>query len=91
MIIRSFAAPIGLAVVASLVSFGALAAGVPGVRFIVAPALLSQTLWLGSSAVAAAGALDAATIASVLVASAALAVAGWAAAVAYLRGTDARL
>ena len=91
MVIRSFAAPIGIAVVVSLVSFGALAAGVPGVRFIVAPALLSHTLWLGSSAVAAAGALDTGTVTGVLAASAALTVAGWAVAVAYLRRTDARI
>ncbi|OFT68377.1 hypothetical protein HMPREF3145_09640 [Corynebacterium sp. HMSC05C01] len=91
MVIRSFAAPIGIAVVVSLVSFGALAAGVPGVRFIVAPALLSHTLWLGSSAVAAAGALGTGTVTGVLAASAALTVAGWAVAVAYLRRTDARI
>ena len=49
-------APIGIAVVASLISFGALASGMPGVRFVSAPALLSETLWLGSTAVADAGA-----------------------------------
>ncbi|OHR20150.1 ABC transporter permease [Corynebacterium sp. HMSC034A01] len=91
MVIRSFAAPIGIAVVASLISFGALASGMPGVRFVSAPALLSETLWLGSTAVADAGAIDAGTVLTVVLASAALAAAGWAASVAYLRGTDARL
>lgn len=38
MVIRSFAAPIGIAVMASLISFGALASGMPGVRFVSAPA-----------------------------------------------------
>ena len=91
MVIRSFAAPIGIAVVASLISFGALASGMPGVRFVLAPALLSETLWLGSTAVADAGAIDAGTVLTVVLTSAALAAAGWAASVAYLRGTDARL
>lgn len=91
MVIRSFAAPIGIAVVASLISFGALASGMPGVRFVSAPALLSETLWLGSTAVADAGALDVGTVLSVILASAALTTAAWAASVAYLRGTDARL
>lgn len=91
MVIRSFAAPIGIAVVASLISFGALASGMPGVRFVSAPALLSETLWLGSTAVADAGAIDAGTVLTVVLASAALAAAPWAASVAYLRWTDARL
>ena len=91
MVIRSFAAPIGIAVVASLISFGALASGMPGVRFVSAPALLSETLWLGSTAVVDADALDFGTVPSVILASAALAAAAWAASVAYLRGTDARL
>ena len=91
MVIRSFAAPIGIGVVASLISFGALASGMPGVRFVSAPALLSETLWLGSTAVADAGAIDAGTVLTVVLASVALAAAGWAASVAYLRGTDARL
>lgn len=91
MVIRNFAAPIGIGVVASLISFGALASGMPGVRFVSAPALLSETLWLGSTAVADAGALDFRTVLRVVLTSAALASAGWAASVAYLRGTDARL
>lgn len=91
MVIRNFAAPIGIGVVASLISFGALASGMPGVRFVSAPALLSETLWLGSTAVADAGAIDAGTVLTVVLTSAALAAAGWAASVAYLRGTDARL
>ena len=91
MVIRSFAAPIGIAVMASLISFGALASGMPGVRFVSAPALLSETLWLGSTAVADAGAIDAGTVLTVVLASAALAAAGWAVSVAYLRGTDTRL
>lgn len=91
MVIRNFAAPIALALVACVVSFGALASGVPGVRFILPPALLSDTLWLGSTAVADAGALDAATVGSVLGASAASATLAWLAAVIYLQRTDARL
>ena len=91
MVIRNFAAPIGIGVVASLISFGALASGMPGVRFVSAPALLSETLWLGSTAVADAGALGSGTVLTVVLTSAALAAAGWAASVAYLRWTDARL
>lgn len=91
MVIRNFAAPIALALVASIVSFGALASGIPGVAFILPPALLSDTLWLGSAAVADAGSLDAATVGSVLGASAVSAALGWLAAVIYLQRTDAWL
>ena len=91
MVIRNFAAPIAIGLVAAIVSFGALASGAPGVKFMLPPALLSDTLWLGSSAVADAGALTAATVVTVIAASAIMAFAGWLASVVYLRRTDARL
>lgn len=91
MVIRNFAAPIAIALAASIVSFGALASGAHAAKFVLPPALLSDTLWLGSSAVAAAGTLDASTVGSVAGASAVLAALGWMAATVYLQNTDARL
>ena len=91
MVIRSFAGPVAIALVASIISFGALASGATFARFVLPPGLLSDTLWLGSSAVADAGAISAATVVQVAVASALLALAGWLSATAYLRATDARL
>lgn len=91
MVIRNFAGPVAIALVASIISFGILASGATFARFVLPPALLSDTLWLGSSAVADAGAISAATVVQVAIASAVLALAGWLAATAYLRATDVRL
>lgn len=91
MVIRNFAGPVAIALVASIISFGILASGATFARFVLPPGLLSDTLWLGSSAVADAGAISAATVVQVAIASAVLALAGWLAATAYLRATDVRL
>lgn len=91
MVIRNFAGPVAIALIASIFSFGMLASGATFARFVLPPGLLSDTLWLGSSAVADAGAISAATVVQVAIASALLALAGWLAAAAYLRATDVRL
>ena len=91
MVIRNFAGPVAIALVASIFSFGVLASGATFARFVLPPGLLSDTLWLGSNAVAGASAISTATVAQVVFGSLALSVAGWFAATAYLRTTDVRL
>lgn len=91
MLIRNFAGPVAIALVASIISFGVLASGASFARFLLPPGLLSDTLWLGSSAVAGSGAIDASTVVEVALASIVLTLAGWLAAAAYLRATDVRL
>lgn len=91
MLIRNFAGPVAIALVASIISFGIVASGASFARFLLPPGLLSDTLWLGSSAVAGSGAIDASTVVEVALASIVLTLAGWLAATAYLRTTDVRL
>lgn len=91
MLIRNFAGPVAIALVASIISFGILVSGASCARFVLPPGLLSDTLWLGSTAVAGAGAIDASTVVEVALASTVLTLAGWLAATAYLRATDVRL
>lgn len=91
MLIRNFAGPVAIALVASTISFGILASGASFARFVLPPGLLSDTLWLGSTAVAGSGAIDASTVVEVALASTVLTLAGWLAATAYLRTTDVRL
>ena len=91
MVIRNFTGPVALALVASIFSFGALASGATFARFVLPPGLLTDTLWLGSSAVAEAGTISEVTIIQVTIASTVLTLAGWLAATAYLRATDVDL
>lgn len=91
MMIRGFAAPIAIALVACVLSFGALAAGSSVVKYLVAPATLSSTLYLGSTAVSGAGTLGVGTVSAVVAASAVSTVAAWLASVGYLRVADIRL
>ncbi|WP_087116643.1 ABC transporter permease [Corynebacterium urinipleomorphum] len=91
MVIRNFAGPVAIALIGSIISFGVLAAGAPVIRFTLPPALLTDTLWLGSTSVADAHALTFGTAAQVLFISAAFTFVGWLAAVTYLRKTDVRL
>lgn len=91
MTIRSFAVPIAIGLVASIVAFGVLSSGAPGMQFVVPQALLTDTMWLESTAVVYAGALEVGRILKVLLASIVLASIAWAAATTYLRRTDARL
>lgn len=91
MVIRNFAGPVAIGLAGSIMSFGALATGAAAVRFILPPALLTDTLWMGSAAVADANALNAASASQVVLISAALTFLGWLVAATYLRKTDIRL
>ena len=57
-------------------------------QFVLPPVGLSKALWMGSSAVADANALDPKTVASIVLTAAVLAVAGWLASTMYLRRVD---
>lgn len=91
MIIRNFAGPVAIGVLSSIVSFGVMASGATFARFVLPPALLSDTLWLGSTSVGYANALNANTVFEVIVVSCLSCVAGWLASTLYLRRADIRL
>ena len=61
MLMRSFAAPVAVAFLGCVVSFGLLASQNPLI-YLVPQGILSKTLTLGSSAVSTAGKLDAASM-----------------------------
>ena len=88
MVIRNFAMPIALGAVTGVISFGSIAAGAHAMQFVLPPVGLSKALWMGSSAVADANALDPKTVASITLTAAVLAVAGWLASTMYLRRVD---
>ena len=88
MVIRNFAMPIALGAVTGVISFGSTAARAHAMQFVLPPVGLSKALWMGSSAVADANALDPKTVASIVLTAAVLAVAGWLASTMYLRRVD---
>lgn len=90
MVIRNFAAPVGVALLASVVSAGVVGSQIPGVTYLLPPALVFQTSSLGSAAVADAGALSASAVMGVAVASTLLAALAWGLAVALVRTRDVR-
>lgn len=88
MLIRNFGAPIGIAAVAVVVSFGAVAGGADTLGLFLAPALVTRTMSLGSTALGTGGTLTLDTVAPLVVASLVLTALGWAAAVVHLRRAD---
>lgn len=88
MVIRNFAMPVALGVIASILAFGTLAAGVPAAQFFLPPVGVTKALWMGSTAVAGSDALDLGTLASIGASALLLTAAGWLASVAYLRFVD---
>ncbi|MEJ6014571.1 ABC transporter permease [Corynebacterium sp. H127] len=90
MIIRNFAAPVAIALAGTILTFGAISAGFEQLMWILPSALVTNTLSTGSTAVSTAGSFDAATLISLLIASALLTALGWATSVAWLRRVDIR-
>lgn len=88
MVIRNFAMPVALGVMASILSFGTIAAGVPAAQFVLPPVGVTKALWMGSTAVAGSDALDLGTLASIAPSALLLTAAGWLASIAYLRFVD---
>ena len=91
MVIRNFAAPIAIALVLCVLSFGAIASGSTAVSYVIPSGLLSSTIFLGSNAVADAGVVEPVTVATTIAASAISTGLGWFASVLYLRIADIRL
>ena len=89
MLVRNFAAPIGVALLGGVVSFGLVASQSP-LAYLFPPALVSMTQSLGSTATTVAGSLTFATVAPLLLASALLTGLGWAAGVWWLSRADSR-
>lgn len=89
MVVRNVALPVGIAGVATVLSFGLIASG-SGLSSLLPPALLTRTISLGSSAIAGAGALTPAALAPLLAASLALTALGWGLAVLWVHRTDVR-
>lgn len=50
MLIRSFTAPIGIALVASVLSIGVLVGGATAATYGLAPAMLTSVMWMGNTA-----------------------------------------
>lgn len=88
MVIRNFAMPVALGVIASILAFGTLAAGIPAAQFFLPPVGVTKALWMGSTAVAGSDALDLGTLVSIGASAALLTAAGWLASLAYLRFVD---
>lgn len=90
MVIRSFAMPVAIGVVASILAFGTIAAGFPAAQFLLPPVGVSKALWMGSTAVADANALSLGTLTNLTASALFLAAAGWLASLAYLRFVDVK-
>ena len=88
MVIRNFAMPVALGVIASILAFGTLAAGIPAAQFFLPPVGVTKALWMGSPAVAGSDALGLGTLVSIGASAALLTAAGWLASLAYLRFVD---
>lgn len=88
MVIRNFAMPIALGAVTGVISFGSIAARAHAMQFVLPPVGLSKALWMGSSVVADANALDPKTVTSIVLTAVVLAAAGWLASTMYLRRVD---
>lgn len=88
MVIRNFAAPIGIALGVCVVSTGLVVSGHPELAHLVPPALVTVTMSLGSSAVADAAAMTAGVVGRIVLASGLSTVLAWGVATGILLRRD---
>ena len=90
MLVRNFAMPVALGVVASLVAFGAIAAGATVAQFLLPPVGVATMLWMGGNAVAGSGILEWSAVSGVLASTLLLTATAWLASVVYLHPVDVK-
>lgn len=90
MVIRNFAAPVAIALVGTILTYGIVSAGLEQLKWVLPSALVTNTLSIGSTAMSMGGDLKVSTVIALVVASGGLTVLGWALSVVWLQRVDIR-